>query len=295
MELGLKPLGKEKIWLWILLAPTVIGLIFGTFGSLIASVAISLLHWDIVSSPTWAGFANFIDALTKPEFLNALKNTLVFTFMYVPGVIVISLLVALLLNRKIWGVGVYRTLFFLPSITSAVAVSLIFSWLYANPNGLLNTAIMLFGGKPVNWLGTNLVMISVVIANVWGAIGEGMVIFLAGLQAVPREYYEAATVDGASDWKKFWHITLPLITPSIFFQTLISTINGFQAFEYIYMLTRRGNGDSSIPVVVFSIYRNGWRWFNMGGAAAQAIILAVIIVVLMVIYFQVEKRWVVYE
>ncbi len=295
MELGLKPLGKEKIWLWILLAPTVIGLIFGTFGSLIASVAISLLHWDIVSSPTWAGFSNFIDALTKPEFLNALKNTLVFTFMYVPGVIVISLLVALLLNRKIWGVGLFRTLFFLPSITSAVAVSLIFSWLYANPNGLLNTAIMLFGGKPVNWLGTNLVMISVVIANVWGAIGEGMVIFLAGLQAVPREYYEAATVDGASDWKKFWHITLPLITPSIFFQTLISTINGFQAFEYIYMLTRRGNGDSSIPVVVFSIYRNGWRWFNMGGAAAQAIILAVIIVVLMVIYFQVEKRWVVYE
>ncbi len=295
MELGLKPLGKEKIWLWILLAPTVIGLVFGTFGSLIASVAISLLHWDIVSSPTWAGFTNFIDALTKPEFLNALKNTIVFTFMYVPGVIVISLIVALLLNRKIWGVGLFRTLFFLPSITSAVAVSLIFSWLYANPNGLINTAIMLFGGKPVNWLGTDLVMISVVIANVWGAIGEGMVIFLAGLQAVPREYYEAATVDGASDWKKFWHITLPLITPSIFFQTLISTINGFQAFEYIYMLTRRGNGDSSIPVVVFSIYRNGWRWFNMGGAAAQAIILAVIIVVLMVIYFQAEKRWVVYE
>jgi multiple sugar transport system permease protein len=295
MELGLKPLGKEKIWLWLLLAPTVIGLVFGTFGSLIASVAISLLHWDLVSSPTWAGFSNFIDALTKPEFLNALKNTIVFTFMYVPGVIFISLIVALLLNRKIWGVGVFRTLFFLPSITSAVAVSLIFSWLYANPNGLINTAIMLFGGKPVNWLGTDLVMISVVIANVWGAIGEGMVIFLAGLQAVPREYYEAATVDGASDWNKFWHITLPLITPSIFFQTLISTVNGFQAFEYIYMLTRRGNGDSSIPVVVFSIYRNGWRWFNMGGAAAQAIILAVIIVVLMVIYFQAEKRWVVYE
>jgi multiple sugar transport system permease protein len=295
MELGLKPLGKEKLWLWLLLAPTLIGLVFGTFGSLIASVAISLLHWDIVSSPTWAGFSNFIDALTKPEFLVALKNTIVFTFMYVPGVIFISLIVALLLNRKIWGVGVFRTLFFLPSITSAVAVSLIFSWLYANPNGLINTAIMLFGGKPVNWLGTELVMISVVIANVWGAIGEGMVIFLAGLQAVPREYYEAATVDGASDWKKFWHITLPLITPSIFFQTLISTVNGFQAFEYIYMLTRRGNGDSSIPVVVFSIYRNGWRWFNMGGAAAQAIILAVIIVVLMVIYFQAEKRWVVYE
>jgi multiple sugar transport system permease protein len=126
-------------------------------------------------------------------------------------------------------------------------------------------------------------------------VGEGMVIFLAGLQAVPREYHEAATVDGASGWGRFWNITLPMITPSIFFQTLLATINAFQAFEYIYMLTRIGNGNSSVPVVVFSIYRNGWRFFSMGLASAQAMILAAVIVVLMLIYFQVEKRWVVYE
>ncbi len=138
-------------------------------------------------------------------------------------------------------------------------------------------------------------MVSVVIANVWGAIGEGMIIFLAGLQAVPREYYEAATVDGASGWAKFKHITLPLITPSIFFQILISSINAFQAFEYIYMLTRRGNGSSSIPVVVFSIYRNGFRWHYAGTASAQALVLAAIIIVLMTFYFWLEKKWVVYE
>jgi multiple sugar transport system permease protein len=224
-----------------------------------------------------------------------LRNTLVFTVLYVPGTVVASLLAALLLNRRIIGVSIFRTLYFLPSITSAVAVSLIFSWLYAKDNGLLNYIITSTGGQPVNWLGTQNVMMSVIIANIWGAVGEGMVIFLAGLQAIPREYYEAATVDGAGVWSKFIHITLPLITPSIFFQTLITTVNGFQAFEYIYMLTRHGNGDSSIPVVVFSIYRNGFRWFNLGGASAQALVLSAIIIVLMLVYFEAEKRWVVYD
>jgi len=295
MDYGLKPLGKEKFWVWILLTPTLIGLLFGTVGSLLATSTLSLFKWDLINTPIWNGIQNYIDALTKPQFLEALKNTLVFSALYVPGTVVASLLTALLLNRKIRGVGLFRTLFFLPSITSAVAVSLIFSWLYAKDNGLLNTIITQFGGQAINWLGTKNVMLSVVIANIWGAVGEGMVIFLAGLQAVPHEYYEAATVDGASAWSLFWHITLPMISPSIFFQTLLATINAFQAFEYIYMLTRQGNGDSSIPVVVFSIYRNGWRFFSMGLASSQAMILAAVIVVLMLIYFQVEKRWVVYE
>ena len=295
MEYGLRPMGKEKFWLWLLLAPTLIGLVFGTIGSLLATSTLSFFRWDLIGAPIWNGIQNYIDALTKPQFMIALKNTLTFTALYVPGTLVASLLTALLLNRKIRGVGIFRTLFFLPSITSAVAVSLIFSWLYAKDNGLLNVLITSLGGTGVNWLGAKNVMISVVIANVWGAVGEGMVIFLAGLQSVPREYYEAATVDGAGEWAKFWRITFPMISPSIFFQTLLATINAFQAFEYIYMLTRQGNGDSSVPVVVFSIYRYGWRWFSMGYASAQAMILAVIIIVLMLIYFQVEKHWVVYE
>ncbi|MGD0707274.1 MAG: sugar ABC transporter permease [Anaerolineaceae bacterium] len=295
MDTGLKPLGKERWWLVVLLAPTIIGLVFGTLGSIIATTLISLTQWDNINPPIWVGFQNFIATFTQPAFLGALHNTLVFTALYVPGTVVASLVAALLLNRKIVGVGIFRTLYFLPSITSAVAVSLIFSWLYAKDNGLLNYMISSMGGQPINWLGTQNVMTSVVIANIWGAIGEGMVIFLAGLQAIPKEYYEAATVDGAGGWAKFLHLTLPLITPSIFFQTLITTINGFQAFEYIYMMTRHGNGDSSIPVVVFSIYRNGFRWFNLGGASAQALILSAIIIVLMLVYFEAEKRWVVYD
>ncbi len=122
-----------------------------------------------------------------------------------------------------------------------------------------------------------------------------MIIFLAGLTAIPREYYEAAEIDGASGVARFFRITVPLITPSIFFQTLISTINAFQAFDYIYMLTRRGQGDSSIPVVVYSIYRNGWYFFNYGGASAQAIVLTVVVAVFMALAFWMERRFVVYE
>jgi multiple sugar transport system permease protein len=138
-------------------------------------------------------------------------------------------------------------------------------------------------------------MYAVVIVNIWGAIGEGMIIFLAGLTAIPREYYEAAEMDGANGFHQFFRITLPLVTPSIFFQTLISTINAFQAYDYIYMLTRRGQGDSSVPVVVFSIYRNAWNFFNYGGASAQAIELTIIVAVLMAFYFWLERRYVVYE
>lgn len=295
IQQGLKPLGREKYWVFLLLLPTLFGLLFGTLGSIIATFGISMTKWDLLSKPQFIGLANFIDLVTNESFLKALWNTIRFSSMYVPGVIIISMIVALLLNRKIKGVGIFRTIYFLPSITSAVAVSLIFFWLYAKDNGLLNILITSMGGKPINWLGEDMAMTSVVIANIWGAVGEGMVIFLAGLQAISKEYYEAAEVDGAGEWQKFFRITLPLITPSIFFQTIISTINAFQAFEYIYMLTRRGNGDSSIPVVVFSIYRNGFRWFNMGGASAQALALSVVIVLLMLVYFQLEKRYVVYE
>jgi multiple sugar transport system permease protein len=122
-----------------------------------------------------------------------------------------------------------------------------------------------------------------------------MIIFLAGLTAIPKDYYEAAMLDGATDFQQFFSITIPLVTPSIFFQTLMSTINAFQAYDYIYMLTRRGQGDSSFPVVVYSIYRNAWTFFNYGGASAQAVELSVFVILLMAFYFWLEKRYVVYE
>jgi len=295
MEYGLKPLGREKIWLWALLTPTLIGLLFGALGSVIATVLLSFAKWDLLTPPSWAGIANYINLFNDEKLLLSLTNTIKFTAIYVPGVVVVSLFVAVLMNRKIRGVSFFRTAYFLPAVTSAVATALVWNMIYGRDTGILNFLLERFGLPPVCWLCTENAMYAVVIVNIWGAIGEGMIIFLAGLTAIPREYYEASEMDGANGFHQFFRITLPLITPSIFFQTLISTINAFQAYDYIYMLTRRGQGDSSVPVVVFSIYRNAWNFFNYGGASAQAIELTVIVAVLMAFYFWLERRYVVYE
>jgi multiple sugar transport system permease protein len=295
MEFGIKPLGRERLWLWILLLPTLFGLVFSAFGSLLATIVLSFMKWDLLGSPTWAGISNYVKLFTDAKFLKSLSNTAVFSAMYVPGVVIISLLVAVLLNRRIRGIGLFRTAFYLPAVTSAVATALVWNMIYGKDTGILNYVLELLHLQPVCWLCTDHAMVSVVIVNIWGAIGEGMIIFLAGLTAIPKEYYEAATVDGAGGLSKFFKITLPLITPSIFFQTLMSTINAFQAYDYIYMLTRQGQGDSNIPVVVFSIYRNAWNFGNYGGASAQAIELTVIVAVLMLVYFWLEKRLVFYE
>ena len=295
MEYGLKPLGREKFWLWALLTPTLIGLLFGALGSVAATLLLSLANWDLLTPPTWAGLANYISLVHDEKLLLSLTNTIKFTALYVPGVVIISLFVAVLMNRRIRGVSLFRTAYFLPAVTSAVATALVWNMIYGKDTGILNFLLERAGLPPVCWLCTENAMYAVVIVNIWGAIGEGMIIFLAGLTAIPREYYEAAEMDGANGFNQFLRITLPLVTPSIFFQTLISTINAFQAYDYIYMLTRRGQGDSSVPVVVFSIYRNAWNFFNYGGASAQAIELTVIVAVLMAFYFWLERRYVVYE
>jgi multiple sugar transport system permease protein len=295
MNYGLKLLGREKVWLWVMLFPTLIGLVFGTVGSLLATLGLSFFDWDLINPPTWAGFSNYEALFNNADYVKAFTNTLWFSAEYVPAVVIISLLLAVLLNRKIRGVGIFRTIYFLPSVTSAVASALVWNMIYGKDTGLLNAFLELFHAAPVCWLCADNAMTSVVIVNVWGAIGEGMIIFLAGLTAIPRDYYEAASIDGAGTVDQFFHVTLPLITPSIFFQTLITAINAFQAYDYIYMLTRRGQGNSTVPVAVYSIYRNAFNFFRMGDASAQAIQLAILVGVFMLVMFWWERHYVVYE
>jgi multiple sugar transport system permease protein len=295
MQTGLKPLGGERFWMLVMMFPMLLGLAFGALGSVFATLLISFLHWDLITPATWAGLENFAGLFTDSLFHKSLLTTLQFSALYVPGVLLFSLFAAVLLNRKIQGVGFFRTAYFLPVVSSAVAVGLVWLWIYAKDTGLLNYLIESLGGQPVTWLGSRNVLFAVVIVNIWGAVGEGMIIFLAGLQAVPQDYYDAAKVDGANEWQQFSRITLPLITPSLFFQTILSTINAFQAFEYVYILTRQAGGGSNLPVLMFSIYRNGFNWFRMGQASAQALVLALMIFSLTLVYFWLQRRWVVYQ
>jgi multiple sugar transport system permease protein len=288
---GMDARGRERVWVLVLLAPTLLGLALGVLGSVAATMGISLYDWDLATPPEWVGLQNYADLPDDRKFGKALVNTLVFSALYVPSTVILSLLVAVLLNRQLVGKSLFRLLFFLPVVTSPTAVGLVWSWIYSKDQGLLNSLLEAVGVTPVHWLGSKMALYSVVVVNVWGAIGEGMIIFLAGLQAIPRHLYEAATLDGAGRRNQFLLITLPLLVPSIFFQTILSTINAFQAFDYIYILTSIQGGGSTVPTLVFNMYREGFNFFRMGNAAAQAVVLAAMIMALTLFYAWLQKRW----
>ncbi|MEP2783184.1 MAG: sugar ABC transporter permease [Pseudoruegeria sp.] len=288
---GMSPRGKERFWAGFLLTPTLLGLGLGVLGSIIATLVLGFFNWDLFTTPEWVGFENYTDLPGDRKFTKALKTTSLFSLIYVPGTVILSIAIAVLLNRHVVGKSLFRLFFFLPVVTSPVAVGLVWSWIYSRDQGLLNNMITSMGFDPVYWLGRDMALYSVVIVNIWGAVGEGMIIFLAGLQAIPRSLYEAAMLDGASSSKQFWRITLPLLIPSIFFQVILSTINAFQAFDYVYVLTSTQGGGSTMPTLVFNLYREGFKYFRMGDAAAQAVVLAGIIILLSVVYNHFQKRW----
>ena len=288
---GLRPLGAERLWVLALLAPTLLGLVLGTFGAIFATLGLSVFDWDLLTRPEFVGLQNYVELPDSRLFGKALWNTIRFSALYVPLVMILSFAVALVLNRGVRGEALFRVLYFLPVVSSPTAVGLLWVWIYSEDNGALNGVLGTFGIEPVKWLGTKMVLWSVVIANVWGAVGEGMIIFLAGLQAIPKEHYEVARIDGAGFWQRLRFVTLPAMAPSLFFQAVLATIHAFQAFDYIYILTRTGNGNSSFPTLVFSIYREGFRFFRMGDAAAQAVVLTLIILGFTWVYFRMQKRW----
>ncbi len=275
----------------VLLAPTLIGLLLGTFGAIFATLGLSVFDWDLLTKPDFVGVQNYVDLPDSRLFGKALRNTALFSALYVPLVMILSFAVALILNRGVRGEALFRVLYFLPVVSSPTAVGLLWVWIYSEDNGALNALLGVAGIEPLKWLGAKMVLWSVVIANVWGAVGEGMIIFLAGLQAIPKEHYEVARIDGAGFWQRLRFVTLPAMAPSLFFQAVLATIHAFQAFDYIYILTRTGNGNSSFPTLVFSIYREGFRFFRMGDAAAQAVVLTGIILAFTWVYFRMQKRW----
>ena len=292
---GIRLRKGEHIWLWVLLAPTLFGLLVGTLGPVLAAIGISFADWDVITPPSFAGIANYQRLLRDPTFSKALINTLYYVGVMVPVSTVLSLALALLMNQKLRAITWYRTAYFLPVVSSTVAVALVWSWIYSKDFGLLNFVLRSVGMDPVAWLSsTKWAMPAVIIMGVWGTLGEGMIIFLAGLQSISQSYYEAAEVDGANGWQKLWKITIPLITPSLFFYFIITMINAFQTFEQIYIMTRGGPVNSTTTIVYY-IYRNAFRNFKMGYASAQAIVLFAIIMVLTLIYWRSQEKWVVYD
>ena len=290
------PRAGEGWWALLFLAPTLIGLTLLSAGPILASLGISLTDWDLLTPPQFVGVDNFVSLAGEDRFLVALRNTAFYTLLSVPIGMVLALALALALNQPLRGIALIRTAYFLPVVTSATAVGLVWSWIYSPASGLLNEVIGVVGLPPQRWISDPFwAMPSIIAMSVWQGLGINVIVFLAGLQAIPQEYYDAAAVDGAARWSRLRHVTLPLLTPSIFFTGILSLIGAFQIFDQVYILARPGRPTEATITLVYFIYESGFKFFRMGEAAAASWILFLIVAVLTVIYFRSQNRWVHYQ
>jgi multiple sugar transport system permease protein len=289
------PLASEERWAFAFIAPTLLGLVALSAGPILASLAISLTSWDLLRPPAFVGFDNFTDLLADRRFGRALGNTTFFVLTSVPIGTILALALAVALNRTIRGISFIRTMYFLPLVTSAIAVGLVWAWIYSPANGLLNQVLAAFGQPAQKWISDPFwAMPAIVAMSVWQGLPASTIIFLAGLQAIPSSLLDAASVDGAGRWARFRHVTLPLLTPSLFFTVILSLIGSFQVFDQVFVLSRPGAPTNATVTVVYFIYENGFRNFKMGYASAASWVLFLIVAVLTVVYFRAQRRLVHY-
>ncbi len=285
---------REALVAYLFISPWLFGLLLFLIGPILLSFYFSLTKYNLAQAPQWLGLANYERMLTDPFVGIALRVTGTYTLLAVPLGTIASLLIALLLNQKVAGIRVFRTIFYMPSLISGVAVAIVFSWLFSHRLGIINFILSRLGIQGPNWLGDpNVVLWTLVLMSLWGA-GSGAVIFLAALQGVPQSLYEAAELDGAGAFRKFWHITIPLISPVIMFSVITGVIGTFQTFTISYLMTGGGPGYATLFYLLY-LYRNAFNWFEMGYASALAWVLFVIILFFTLILLRTSSLWVYYE
>jgi multiple sugar transport system permease protein len=300
------PSKKENFWKkhkglsqWLIalpfIGPTLIGFTVFVIGPIIASFVLSFTSWDLLTPPQWIGLENYRFMVGNTLFWTVIQNTFLYLILYVPAAIVLPLLVAILLNRPLKGISIFRAVYFLPVVTSTVAVALAWMWLYNPQYGVVNFFLKIFGIQGPRWLADpRYAMLGIAIMSIWKVLGYNMVIYLAGLQGIPDEYYEVASIDGANAIQKFIHITLPLISPTTFFVLIISIINSFQIFEQTYVMTQGGPANSTLTIALH-IYQMAFQFHRMGYASALAYILFLLTLVVSLIQLWLQKKWVFYS
>jgi multiple sugar transport system permease protein len=276
------------------ISPWLAGFLIFTAIPFLVSIYLSFTRYDIVSSPVWVGFANYRKLFTEdPLFWKSLGITFKYAMVAVPVGIVAGVALALLLNLEIGGISIYRTVFYIPSIVPVVATSVVFVWILNPQIGLVNGILRYFGVVGPAWLqDTKWAFWSLVFMSLWG-VGGSMIIYLAGLKDIPATLYEAAIIDGAGPWQRTRHVTLPMITPVIFFNLIMGVIGSFQYFTQAFIMTQGGPEDSTHFYALY-LFNRAWRYLDMGYASAMAWILFVIVMVFTILIFRTHKRWVHY-
>ncbi len=286
---------REALEGYLSILPWVIGFLVFTFGPIVASIYFGFTEWSITRPPRWIGLDNYVRMFTRdPLFWTSLKVTSSYVVMALPLQLVGGLALSLLLNIKVRGMNVYRTIFYIPAVISGVAVALMWMWLMQPDYGVINSLLALVGIQGPKWFwDPKWALPSVAIMSVW-KVGGGAVIYLAGLQNIPPHLYEAAEIDGAGRWPRFWHITVPLLTPTIFFQLIVGLIEAFKVFTEAFVITKGGPLNATYFYMLY-LYEEAFQNFNMGYASALAWVLTLIILTSTIILHVTSSRWVYYE
>jgi len=288
---------QEVVCAYLMLFPLLFGLSVFYIYPIFRTIFFSFTKWGAFGSYKITGIGNYVKLLHDHDMLLALKNTFIYTGLSVPLGLSAALIIAALLNSKIKGLSIYRALYFLPAITMPSAVAMVWNWIYNGDYGILNYCLSFFGIKGLGWVSDpSVAMYSLILVSVWGGIGISMIIFLAGLQGIPATYYEAASIDGAGAIKKFFKVTLPLLTPTIFFSLITSLIGSLQLFDLVFMMIRPGNlAMVNTQSIVYLFYRNAFVLNDKGYGAAISVVLLVITMIVTAIQFTFQKKWVNYD
>lgn len=286
----------QVIWGYLFIFPTALGLILLNIWPAVQTVILSFQRTIGFGKTEWVGLTNYQKLFGDSEVFRSLINTLIYAVVSIPSIVVLSLLVAVLMNKKIKGLSFYRTIFFLPVVAAPSAVAMIWKWMFNNEYGLINSLLAKIGIDGPAWLSDPSVAIySIIIVGVWSAIGNNMVLLLAGLQEIPKDYYEAADIDGATPVQQFFNITLPLVTPTLFFVVVTTVINAFQVFDVIFMMiAQNSEAMYNTQSLAYLFYKHSFILNDKGYGSAIVILLLVIILIITAIQMKLQKKWVNY-
>lgn len=284
-----KIIHHDAFWASIMLLPNIIGFLMFILIPVVVAFILSFMDYDVITQMKYVGLNNYIEMFNDSIVRQTLRNTFVYTVLTVPVGMALSLVLAVALDQKIIARRVYRAVYFLPAITSMVAVAVVWQWIYNPEFGLLNYILSLFGINGPSWLSSSKTsLISIAIVGIWKNLGYNMLLFLSGLQGISTSYYEAAKLDGANPLQEFTYITIPMLRPTTFFIFIMSIISSFQVFDSVMLMTEGGPGRSS-SVLVHYLYQNAFQYFRMGYACAMAYLLFFIVLALTIFNIKINR------
>ncbi|MCI1902000.1 MAG: sugar ABC transporter permease [Bifidobacteriaceae bacterium] len=293
----MKRLDSRAAWGYVFVLPTLLFVLIMNIWPIINSVYISFTDASGFSTPHWIGFGNYVKIFHSSLIGSASINTVIYAVVSVVVGTFLSLILAVALNEKMKGRAVFRTLYFLPVVSTPAAIAMVWRWLLNKDFGLVNYVLSFFGIKGPNWMGDpHWVLTAVIIVGIWSGIGYNMIILLGGMQDIPSEYYEAAQLDGAGKTRQFFNITMPLLSPTLFFVLVTSVIGSLQVFDLIFVMLDKSNpAISSARSIVYIFYDETFAKGNQGYGAAIAVVLLLVILVLTMIMMKLQKKWVTYD